>query len=558
MKCIHCGADISENTAFCTSCGKPVAPAAPAFEAPPAEEPVPQYTPQYAAQEPAAYTPEPAVPYVPPQEPAAYTPEPAAPYVPPQEPAAPPPYTPPYAPPPPANPHAAGGGKDLKKILIPLGAVAVVALAAIVLAVLMMTGVMNIGGSGKSDASAASVNDEEVSASPSVSPVSEPPSPSPSAPSPSPSPTPEAVTPETPPPSPEPIAVPVPEIPGNGGEVRITEPAEVIFTPDESGFWMIYTTDNGASDPAIYIYDPSGVMLDYDDDSSENYNALLVMVLEEGVPYSIRVDFYDDDYCECTLVAELAPFAPEQDIGDADVIPGYGGHVWVSNETDFIFTPERSGIWEIRTSYNDDCDPYLILFEYPDEYIIYDDDGAGDLNSLIQIYLESGRTFVINASDAYDGDCDFILSVLYVLTDPDSGEEISTVLYGVADYAEIMSDDDIYALTSVLREYYDDTGIIIRVIVADFEEAYEGQFIDALYATMDDNYMPPFGLCLGVNINAITPQVEYVRFGNSDYSGIIGDEYLDDLIPNVLSYFPDGFDNSEAVLFLLLNIVWGL
>ena len=532
MKCIHCGADISESSAFCTTCGNPVSPSNPVSETPPS------------AGE-ALYAPPPA--------------EEAAPQ-----------YTPPYTPPPPVNPTvvspvaaSSGGGKNLTKLLMPLGAAAVIALAAIVLAVLMMTGVVNIGGSGKPDASGApSVIDEEISASPSVSPVIEPPSPSPSTPSPSSSPSltpaPESSTPETPPPSPEPIALPMPEMPGNGGEVRITAPTDVMFTPDKSGFWVIYTTDNGESDPAISIYDPSGITLDYDDDSGEGYNADLVIVLEAGVPYRIYVDFYDDAFCECTLVAELAPFAPEQDIGGADVIPGFGGLVWVSNETNFTFTPERSGIWEFRTSDYYDCDPYLILFEYPDEYIISDDDGAGDLNALISIYLESGRTFVINASDAYDGACDYILSVLYVVAESDDGESIATLLYGVSDYPEVMSDSDINELTSVLREYYDYTGIIIRVIVANFEESFEGQFVEALYALVGDIYLPPFGLCLGVNINSVTPLVEYVRYGSSDYSGIIDDEYLDELIPNVLSYFPDGFDNSESLLYLLLNIVWGL
>jgi hypothetical protein len=472
--------------------------------------------------------------------------------------AAPPPPPPqPYVPPPSvAGAGSSGGVSNLKKLLIPLGALAVIALAAIVFAVLMMTGVVNIGGSGTSDAAATpAVSGDEISASPSVSPVEETPSPTPS--TPSPSPTPESSPPETPDPSPEPIAAPALEIPGSGGSVRVTEPSDVMFTPIESGLWILYTTDNGDSDPAFYVYDQEGVLVDFDDDSGEDYNAYLEIVLEAGLLYKIEVYFYDDN-CDCTLVAELAPDLPEPEQPDGDVIPGFGGHVWVSNETDFIFTPERSGIWEFRTSYYDDCDPYLILFEYPDEYIISDDDGAGDLNALISIYLESGRTFVINASDAYDGPCDYILSVLYVISEPDEDEDIATQLYGIADYADVISESQDAELTAVLRELFDGTGIIVRIITADFVEAYEDQFVEALYQTCDDNYPPRFGLCVGLNVNIETPQIQFLRFGSSDFSGIISDEHLQEVVDYVTSGVFGDLDSPDVWYQMLLFIVWSL
>ena len=574
MKCVNCGADVSENSAFCTSCGNPVAsgesvasgePALQA-DAPASSEQQPQYGggAPFAEQQPAAMPPL-APPPAPPPAPAAQ--ESAAPPPPPFTPPPPPPYSPPA----PALGYAStaakpsGGGNNLSKFLIPLGALAVVALAAIVLAVLMMTGVINIGGGSKTDASGTPAVSDDANAG-AVTPeatVSETPPPAPpsvSVVSPSPTPTPAAPseTPEIETQPPEPIEPPAPVMPDSGGAVEITGPVGVEFTPDSSGIWDFYTTDSGDDDPCIYIYDSTGNMIAYDDDSGEDYNAYVSIMLEAGETYTIEVDFYYDDSGECVLIAEFIGDAPQLDFLDNYVIPGYGGLIWVSEDTDYIFIPERSGIWEFRTSYNDDCDPFLQLYEYPEAFITYDDDGAGDLNSLISVYLEAGRIFVINASDAYDGPCDYILSVLYVVSEPDADETIAVQLYGVADYSWLMSEDEISLLTATLRDYYNTTGIIIRVVISDYEEVFEGQFLETLSAFLDDNNPPPFGLCLGVNVNTGTPQIETLRYGSNDFSGIIGEEWLEDLISNVLVYFPDGIDSGETLLYLLLNIVWGL
>lgn len=439
-------------------------------------------------------------------------------------------------------------------------AVGVVALAAIVVGALVMLDILDFSGK-KDPLPIAPPTSSIASQTPSVSaptttkdtnpPETYTPSPTTSySPTPTPSPSPEIS--DTPP---EPSEVTTHGMPGDGGEIRVDDSASFEFTPNIEGLWLIYTSNNGDDDPFIEITEKQGMFIAEDDDSGVELNAYIAVYLEPGVTYVIRVDFYYSDIGgTCTLTAIHSSDLLRNNAS----IPGSGGTAWVSDDAgddvEFLFMPERSGMWQFWTAGAYDCDPYLELYEYPDYYITGDDDSGGELNALIYVYLESGRIYRILASDSYGDPSDFYFSALYDIADPGSDEPMPVQLYGISDYHEILSVAQANELTAVLREFYDTTGVITRIVVDNFEEMYEGQFLEAMYQSCDFYNAPPFGLCIGLNVNSANPQLQFIRYSDYDFSGILGDEWLDALLLEEFESANRGPATADKWFKMLLNV----
>ena len=87
-------------------------------------------------------------------------------------------------------------------------------------------------------------------------------------------------------------------LPSYGGDVFVPYYTEFEFTPDYTGEWILYTWDNGNSDPYLEVMDPWGSSVGYDDDGFDDYNSYLSVYLEAGLTYKIIAGFYggDDGY----------------------------------------------------------------------------------------------------------------------------------------------------------------------------------------------------------------------------------------------------------------------
>lgn len=177
-------------------------------------------------------------------------------------------------------------------------------------------------------------------------------------------------------------------IPGTGGTVRVNGFTEFSFTPGSTGFWRFETSDNGDSDPLLWLFDNEGTIIDRDDDGAGDLNALIVAYLVEGKQYLISADFFADGGGSYTLEVTKAEIV-EREIRAGDTV--------VNEETFLLFTPEHTGLWEIRTMNRVDCDPMLWLLDENGALITMDDDSAGDLNALITAYLEAGTQYIIRA-----------------------------------------------------------------------------------------------------------------------------------------------------------------
>jgi len=184
-------------------------------------------------------------------------------------------------------------------------------------------------------------------------------------------------------------------IPGEGGQLRITGNTEVEFTPGETGIWEFRTSDNGGSDPILFLMDAFGEVLLYDDNSAGDLNAVIVAMLEAGTKYIIETRIYanaGDGSGSCTLTVSPEPLPV------VDAPPISAGSVRVTGESWFTFTPDRSGVWEIKTSGAGDSDPYLELLDDNENNVAYDDNSGVGLNALISARLEAGAPYIIKVN----------------------------------------------------------------------------------------------------------------------------------------------------------------
>ena len=170
---------------------------------------------------------------------------------------------------------------------------------------------------------------------------------------------------------------------GDVESVRVDAPDELEFTPDVEGIWIIYTTDNGGCDPYLSIYDTDGSLIYEDDDGwGDDYDSMLVVILAEGATYIIDADLWEDSG-SYTLVAQ-SPTAILT-VGDLRVYSTSG----------YIFVPDRSGTYILRTTDCENYDPFLHVYDAFGELIDGDDDGGDGLNALLSIYLEAGEVYHI-------------------------------------------------------------------------------------------------------------------------------------------------------------------
>jgi len=74
---------------------------------------------------------------------------------------------------------------------------------------------------------------------------------------------------------------------------RVVQEAEFNFTPSETGYWIISTSNAmGSTDPFLWLLDNEGNVIAQDDDGGEGLNALIKIYLEAGTEYVIRAGFF--------------------------------------------------------------------------------------------------------------------------------------------------------------------------------------------------------------------------------------------------------------------------
>jgi len=211
-------------------------------------------------------------------------------------------------------------------------------------------------------------------------------------------------------------------IPGDGGDVRVYETSRFTFTPDMSGMWEFRTLADGDSDPKLEIFDSQGTLIDKDDDSAGDYNALITLPLDSGNSYDIVAGFYDDEPGSFTLKVTYMGEHPANMPGGG--LSGSGGIISVNGSRDIAFSPGHSGNWYFQTADNGDSNLRLEVYDSSDNLIGSDDDGMGSSNAVLNVHLEAGETYkvAVKFQDDDSGSC--VMIILPLLEIPSVGGDI--------------------------------------------------------------------------------------------------------------------------------------
>ena len=209
-----------------------------------------------------------------------------------------------------------------------------------------------------------------------------------------------------------------PEIPGGGGNLTVNGETVYAFTPDSSGMWDIFTSDNINSDPYLTLLDQDGNEIASDDESADNGNAIITVPLDAGTPYILIVSFYGGNNCKLNVNTSTAGASLAE-------LPADGGVVTVNKPTDFSFSPDKDGIWVLHTADNGDSDPSLTLYEADGTVIADDDDGMGDMNAELVVYLFAGVRYNVRAEFYNDVSGSYSIVIKPPAMIPDDGGNIA-------------------------------------------------------------------------------------------------------------------------------------
>jgi len=168
-----------------------------------------------------------------------------------------------------------------------------------------------------------------------------------------------------------------------GGTIDVTAPTDLSFTPDQSGGWVIFSSNNENCDPILAIYDANGSLINEDDDSMGGNNAILVVHLNQGTTYTVSARYYGSPG-RYTIYAIKATD-----------IPGNGGSYTLDGLEVYSFVPGQAGNWEFLAATGGNIDPMITVYDARGNVIAEDDDGGGGLSALVNLNLSAGEAVSI-------------------------------------------------------------------------------------------------------------------------------------------------------------------
>jgi len=194
-------------------------------------------------------------------------------------------------------------------------------------------------------------------------------------------------------------------IPPSGGRIPISGITEFAFTPDHSDVWIFTSTDCGSNKVLIEIFDDQhdklgGSRMGGGRTEEGGSNAFYAIWINEGETFYIRASFADaavgdNAYGSYTLIVE-----------NPETLPDNGGTGYLVNSAhkQYYFTPNESGIWEIRHSDSDGADIYYTILTASDDNqrgvytksigMARPEDSSE--NDYISVHLEAGVKYMIN------------------------------------------------------------------------------------------------------------------------------------------------------------------
>ncbi len=158
-----------------------------------------------------------------------------------------------------------------------------------------------------------------------------------------------------------------------------------LFTPEESGDYILYSSCNG--DPYGYIYDAYGNLLARDDDSGAGLEFRIVYYLEAGVTYEIRGGYWSTYTGTYTMRLEHYVEEEHPEEPDEPVEPSFDGYI-----TNGDFATGDTTDWEVyhNTEVSEEA-------AYNGKFGLHlQGDGSGRVLADQSFDVEAGKTYVIS------------------------------------------------------------------------------------------------------------------------------------------------------------------
>ncbi|MBR2715261.1 MAG: dockerin type I repeat-containing protein [Ruminococcus sp.] len=243
-----------------------------------------------------------------------------------------------------------------------------------------------------------------------------------------------------------------------------------MFSPDESGYYSLFSSDLSYEDPFVYCYDENHNEIGFDDDSGMRKNFSYNAYMEKGRKYYFEVGARYDTSSMMFHIEITRLDGTSEEIFDDDTAT----LVNVDNKKCtalFSFTPKEDGYYAF---YSDSfADTYAILLDSQFKCIGKDDDSGENENCYLSCYLLASNTYYFMVMDSHLGikrSFDVFLKKAEVITDISfvSYPDKMTYYEGYVEETVNLSGlviDFIYSDGSTLRWDYDENEEIIGATV---------------------------------------------------------------------------------------------
>ncbi len=164
----------------------------------------------------------------------------------------------------------------------------------------------------------------------------------------------------------------------------------VKFVPTATGYYDFYTQLT-SGDPLINLFDENGSLMAFDDDGLGRRNSLIRAYLIADITYYLAGQGYNGQ--KSVYSVQVIPSI----MGRAEVYLDRNQVVSVSTSfCMYEFVAPYSDTYDFFTYDRTTGDPYLELYDSNRRKIAYNDDGNGDLNSLMTVTLTAGEKYYVH------------------------------------------------------------------------------------------------------------------------------------------------------------------
>jgi hypothetical protein len=211
----------------------------------------------------------------------------------------------------------------------------------------------------------------------------------------------------------------------NAQELRVGSAVQGNMREGQEQWYSVRNTENsfltvetsGSIDTYIEAYDSSRNLIAEDDDGGESSNARVDFFASAGTTYLFKVRGYDESISgPYRIWASNRPLPRPSELRFGALTSGTlaeGGEQWYSVRA-------TSGGFVVAETFGDSFDTYLVAYDSSWKVIAENDDGGEDTNSRIELFVESGKTYIFKLIAYGGGSGPYQISASFEAIPPDT------------------------------------------------------------------------------------------------------------------------------------------